>query len=126
MKKILLFVLPFLVFKGFAQEIRSVKGNISTVTLYSMGALVTETGKLTLIKGTNKIAFTGISSKLDPKVLLLQLSGDAKVISLTSSPADIGEWQDKKYKQAIHSVPEYLLCVVVSGVQFSQRVVNCQ
>jgi len=89
----------------FAEEPLRVNGKLSSVTLYSMGAMVTETGSISLKKGLNKLAFTNIPRTLDPKVVLLQFSGQATVVSLTTGTSNVNVWkQDKAYKSILDSI----------------------
>jgi len=105
MKHVLTLLLSFISLLVLAQELKKVKGNLETVTLYSMGAMITESGKISLNKGINKIAFINLPRTLDPKVLLLQFLGNTKVISITTGKTDKSIWvQDKEYKSLLDSI----------------------
>ena len=105
MKQINLFICTLVFSTGFAQESKKIKGDLSSVTLYSLGAMITETGNISLNKGINKLVFTNIARTMDPKVLLLQFSAEAKVVSLTTGKTDMTLWkQDKVYKSILDSI----------------------
>ncbi|MDZ4759417.1 MAG: DUF4139 domain-containing protein [Bacteroidota bacterium] len=66
-----------------AQERLNFDSKPSNVTIYTMGATLVQYGSVNLKKGTNQIEFKGISAKADADRILLQFSGNAKVVALT-------------------------------------------
>jgi uncharacterized protein (TIGR02231 family) len=80
-------IFPLLLFMSFHisanGELITVNGQLDKVLLYTSGATFTESISIPLKAGANQIEFTGISSKLDEKRILLYSSANAKVVSLT-------------------------------------------
>jgi uncharacterized protein (TIGR02231 family) len=92
-------------FVSNAQEPKKVNSKITEVTIYNMGALVTESGSISLVKGNNTIIFSNISRTLDNRILILQLKSVARVISISSGIQDIQLWkQDPLYKAVLDSI----------------------
>ncbi len=105
MKYFITLFLALSFYPSFSQEAKKVKGELNAVTIYTLGAILTETGSVQLSKGLNKLVFTDIPRTLDNRILLLQLSGSSKVVSISNGVQAVEAWkQDASYKSIIDSI----------------------
>jgi len=105
MKFIIFTFFCFATIIGISQEEKIATSHLSNITIYTMGAMVTETGSINLNKGTNKIVINNIARAFDPKMLLLQFGDKAKVVSLTCWSQDNSILlKDPIYKTVMDSI----------------------
>lgn len=105
---LLAFVLSFA--STFAQEISS---DITNVTVYRKGALITRTAKVNLQKGNNNIVLGHLSTGLDPTSVRIGVDNDAVTIVSVNHKFDVEEnakikalmgKNDKRKAQLIDSI----------------------
>jgi uncharacterized protein (TIGR02231 family) len=123
MKSIITLFLALFFYSCFSQELKKVKGELTDITIYTLGALATETGSVQLSKGLNKLVFTDIPKALDNRILLLQLSGNSKVVSISNGVQSEEAWQqDAAYKSILDSIEllenqKYVNSLLISSYQ---------
>lgn len=108
MKKIIYLVLLGLCIqfpRAYSQERTLIDSKPSHVTIFTKGATLSQSGSINLKKGTNQVEFKGISSKVDADRILLQFSGNAKVVALTETAMELSALdQNTHYKNIKDSI----------------------